>query len=52
MKKVRTFIPISHRCTELEESFPLSVNVKRCLQFIIDKWKKTSFHSPPSNSVH
>ena len=33
-------------------SFPLSLNDKRCLPFIIDRQRRTSFHSLPSNFEH
>ena len=36
----------------MEGSFPHSINDKHCLPFIINRMRKTSFHSLPSNSVH
>ena len=36
----------------MEGTFPHLINDKRCLPFIVDRTRKNSFHSLPSNPVH
>ena len=36
----------------MDGMFPQSINDKRCLPFMVDRMRKDSFHSLPSNSEH